>query len=281
MIEGVLAGRHSSRQRGHSVEFNDYRQYMPGDELSDVDWKVYGRSDKLFIKLYEHDTELTVNLLLDSSASMAYGGHAPAKQRRGLTKYDQACFLAAAIAFLTLKQRDRVSFAFARQGLANLQRPTSALSHLRSILALMESAKPSARADLPDAIQTYGRSVGRRGLLVVLSDLLDDQGAILKALSRSTARGSEVIIFHILHDDELQLPRTQNAVFIDSETQERVRLDVQDIHAEYQQAMSAFLHRWAQSCKSLGIDYNLVSTSDHYHEILQKYLLRRSIRRRG
>lgn len=286
MIEGQLSGRHDSRQRGHSIEFNDYRQYMPGDEIGDVDWKVYGRSDKLFIKLYEHETEMTVNLIVDASASMAYGGIVDGasrprkKKEKPLTKFDQACFLAAAISFLTLKRRDRVSLGLARKGLVDFQRPSGSMTHLRPVLDAMEFAKPGGQADIALAIRTVSRMVGRRGLLVILSDLLDDRDGIMKALAQYMARGSEVIIFHILHGDELRLPEALNGLFIDSETDERVRLDLDDVRTAYQEKMKQFLIGWSQACKSRDIDYNLVSTSDNYHEVLQKYLLRRSVRRR-
>src|SRR5262245_9339935 len=214
MVEGQLSGRHDSRQRGHSIEFNDYRQYMPGDEIGDVDWKVYGRSDKLFIKIYEHETDMTVNLLVDSSASMNYGGWDAKKG--ALSKYDQACFMAAAIAFLTLKQRDRVSFGLASKGLNEVQRPHSSLKRLRGILEAMERGKPRGHADLASAIRTVTRVIGRRGLLVIFSDLLDDREEIMKALAQYMSRGSEVIIFHVLHADELKLPDAQSGLFIDS-----------------------------------------------------------------
>jgi len=285
MIEGQLAGRHDSRQRGHSIEFNDYRQYMPGDEIGDVDWKVYGRSDKLFIKLYEHETEMTVNMVVDASASMAYRGIGEisagqkVKKEKPLAKFDQACFLAAAISFLTLKRRDRVSLGLARKGLIDFQRPSGSMTHLRAVLDAMEFAKPAGQADIALAIRTISRMVGRRGLLILLSDLLDDRDAIMKALAQYMARGSEVIIFHILHGDELRLPEALNGLFIDSESDERVRLEIDDVRAAYQEKMKQFLYGWSQACKSRGVDYNLVSTSDNYHEVLRKYLLRRSVRR--
>jgi uncharacterized protein (DUF58 family) len=275
-VEGHLTGRHSSRQRGHSIEFNDYRQYMPGDELGDVDWKAYGRSDKLFIKLYEHETDMTVNLLVDGSASMAYSGWSG---KKGLSKYDQACHLAAGIAFLTIKQRDRVAFAIASNGLSNLHRPYASMTHLTGILDVMESIKPAGEADLPNAIHSLARAIGRRGLLIVISDLLDDRDDVMQALNVYVSRGNEVILFHVLHQDEIELPKTPSGLFIDSESHAKVKLTIDDIRSDYEAKLKAFLDRWSDACKSRGIDYNLVSTSEHYYKSLEKYLFRRSVRR--
>jgi uncharacterized protein (DUF58 family) len=271
-IEGQYSGRHSTPQRGQSVEFRDYRQYIPGDELETVDWKVYGRSDKLFVKIFEHQADMTVNLLVDASASMAYRGLAG---NGPLSKYDQACFLAAAIGFLVTKQNDRVSFGMARGWLAEAHRPQSSMVHLANILRTMERVQPEGEAGLATAIRDLVGRSRRRDLLVVFSDLLDDREGVLKSLARSLHRGGEVILFHVLHADELELPDLDSAQFIDSETGQRVRLSVSDIRPAYEARMREFLEGWSSACKGHGIDYNLVSTADPYHKALERYLYRR------
>ena len=271
-IDGLYAGRHASPQRGQSVEFRDYREYTPGDDLNQVDWKVYGRSDKLFIKLFEHQADLTVHLLVDASSSMRYGG----RLLTGHSKYDQACFLAAAIGFLISKQTDRISFGLAQDGLREQHRAGSGMRHLASILHAMASGRPQGKAQLARTIRdivTLGR---RRDLLIVFSDLLEDREEIIKALSTSLHRGGEVIIFQILHEDELKLPKIDNGLFIDSETGARARINVNDIRPQYEAKMKEFLDGWAKECRGRGIDYNLVSTADEYHKVLEKYLLRRA-----
>jgi uncharacterized protein (DUF58 family) len=308
LAEGRLTGRHDSRQRGRSIEFNDYRQYMPGDELADLDWKVYGRSDRLYVKLYEHETDLTVNVLVDASASMDYAGleggaglrdatGLPAlgsrlsARRRGvkptgdgrqptadstISKFDQACFIAAAISFLVAKQRDRVLFGLAQGGLQSVHRPASSMRHLLAILEAMEQARPGGEAAVAGAIEQLCAVNPRKGVLVLISDLLDDREGILRALDTYRARGSEIIVFHVLHADELRLPEAANGMFIDSESGARVRVNVDDVRAAYEERMRSFLRTWAEACRRRGIDYNLVSTAESYYKPLERYLLRRS-----
>jgi len=272
VVEGQYAGRHASPQRGHSVEFNDFREYVPGDEISDIDWKVYGRTDKLFIKLFEHQSDMTVNLLVDSSASMAYAGPNGGQQ----SKYDQACMMAAAVAFLTTKQQDKVSFGLAREGLAAFHRPHGSYGHLMNILDSMEGAQQVGGAGLDKALRKMATLIGRRGLLVIFSDLLDDQEEIFNSLSIFTHRGSEVILFHILHADELKLPAMQEALFRDSESGDRMSVNVEDVRRAYERRLGHFLSGWSTSCRGRGIDYNLVSTSTSYHKALEQYLFKRA-----
>lgn len=273
VVEGQYAGRHATSMRGHSVEFNDFRQYMPGDELADIDWKLYGRTDKLFIKLFEHQSDMTVNLLVDASASMAYSGIDGSGKR---SKYDQACMLAAAIGFLTTSQQDKVAFALAQNGLSNFVRPHGSISHFCQVLREMESAKPAGKSGLSDALRKMAPLIGRRGLLIVLSDLLDEPEEVLNALSVWTHRGSEVILLHVLHADELRLPPVAEALFIDSETGKRLSTNVGDIRQAYEQRLSEFLGLWSSNCKGRGIDYKMVSTDMNYSDALEQYLFQRA-----
>ena len=289
-VEGQYSGQHATRQRGQSVEFRDYRQYMPGDELGNVDWKVYGRSDKLFIKIFEHQADLTVHLLVDASASMSFRGmvtdrQMPSATRAGrgatahqlpLSKFDYGCFLAAGIAFLIVKQKDRVSFGVARDGLRGFLPPGSSAIHLTGILKSMEKIAPKGDARLADSVRTLAGKSRKRDLLIIFSDLLDDAENVLNSLSLWTHRGGEVILFHIMHADELKLPSIENGVFVDSETSDRVRLDVNDIRQDYDQRMRAFLDGWSNACRGNGIDYMLASTRDPYSEVLFRYLTHRA-----
>ncbi|QDT94972.1 DUF58 domain-containing protein [Gimesia aquarii] len=288
IIEGQYSGQHATPQRGQSVEFRDYRQYIPGDDVGSIDWKVFGRSDKLFIKMYEHQSDLRVNLLVDASASMAYHGVTAPQQiipsRRSksassvTSKYDYACSLAGAIAFLLIKQHDRVSITFAREGLKKFMRANNSMQHLSEILTLMESTRPHGTGNLPDAIRDLVGKVGRRDLLIVFSDLLDDRNEIMKALSMCLHRGGEVILFHVLHADELRLPDVEHGVFIDSESGAKLRLNVSDIRSAYQKEMKEFLDGWSKMVKSNAIDYSLCSTSDPYWKSLERYLTGRAAR---
>jgi len=273
VVEGQYAGRHASPLRGHSVEFSDYRQYMPGDELADVDWKVYGRTDKMFVKLFEHQSDMSVNLVVDASASMAYAG-----QGGAYSKYDHACMMAAAVAFLTTKQQDKVSFAAAQKGLRSdaFHRPHGSLGHLVGILRTMESLSPAGPARLGEALTRLAGLISRRGLLVVFSDLLDDPQEIFDAVSIFTHRGSEVILLHILHADELKLPELNEAVFQDSETGGKLGLNVEDVRDAYDVRLRHFLNGWSAGCKGRGIEYKLVSTAQDYSQALEQYLFQRA-----
>jgi uncharacterized protein (DUF58 family) len=271
VVEGVYAGRHASGQRGHSVEFQDFRQYMPGDEIGDIDWKVYGRSDKLFVKLFEHQSEMTVNLLVDASASMGFAG-----VDGGDSKYDHACRLAAAIGFLTAKQQDRVSFAVAQEGLKGFQRPHGSMPHLIGILLAMEQVTCRGRARLGETLHQLAAVLGRKGLLVVFSDLLDDQEEIFKGLSLFTHRGTEVILIQVLHHEELNLPDLQDAVFLDSENGRRLSLHTEDVRAAYAARLRRFVDGWSAACRGRGIDHKVVSTATHYNKALEQYLFQRT-----
>jgi uncharacterized protein (DUF58 family) len=276
-IEGLYSGRHETLQRGQSVEFQDYREYIAGDDLGEVDWKVYGRSDKLFVKLFEHQSDMTVRLLVDASASMVFRGcqsGAPSE----LSKYDQACFLAAAIAFLVAKQNDRAALSFAQRGLVPIQPPADSIVRLVSLLLALERRSPSGPAGVAEAVKRLMIGSRKRDLLVVLGDLWEDRDAILRALSNWRERGGEVIVFHVLHPDELKLPASGPGLFIDSESGERLRLNLADIRDAYREKMSEHLRAWAEGCRGRGLDYNLVSVGEPYYKTLEAYFRRRTAR---
>lgn len=287
-VEGLYAGKHATPLRGQSIEFRDYRQYIPGDDVGSIDWKVYGRSDRLYIRLFEHQSEMTIRLLVDGSASMGYHGLAtrpaavprrrrrPAPPRTELSKFDQACFLAAAIGFVLAKQHDRFSFGIAQRGLTATHPTGNTLQHLAGILQTMEQTLTYGVSALPAAIRSLAATASRRDLLIVFSDLLDDPPAIQQALSAWLHRGGEVILFQTLHEHELKLPDIERGVFVDSETGRTLRLNVADIRADYEARIGRFLEDWRKACGARGIDHNLVSTADPYHKALEKYLVNRA-----
>lgn len=282
VVEGRYSGQYATRQRGQSVEFRDYREYFPGDDLGNVDWKVYGRSDRLFIKLFEHQSELNVQLLVDASGSMAYRGAVAGKanaRESGQSKYDYACCLAASIAFLVMKQHDRFGFALARKGLQHFSPPQSTMQHLSGILRQMERFIPRDKAQLAKSIDELTRQGTRRSLLIVFSDLLDEPDDVAKGLAARAQFGGETILFHVLHPDELNLPKIEHGLFIDSETAARVRLNVDEIRDQYQQRLHTFLEMWAKRCLGLGVDYARAVMSEPYYRILERYLVGRTQRR--
>lgn len=305
MVTGAYAGRHASPQRGHSVEFADYREYFPGDEVGDVDWKLYGRSDKLFIKLFEHYSDMSVTLLIDGSASMQYAGLNQGRRVSGddseggswirkaantvtnrlkdnkaavlnTSKYDLACRMGAAIGFLTIKQQDKVALAVARNGLAEYLRPGGSIGHLYKALTLMESQPVSEKAELATAIKELALRNKRRGVVVIFSDLEEPQEQVLKAMSMLTHRGNEVVVFQVLHQDELKLPDLSDALIEDSETGQRVRLNVDDIREAYEAKVRERVDTWSAALRAKRIDHNLVPTTVPYYQALQRYLFNRA-----
>ena len=285
IVEGQYSGRHTSPQRGYSVEFSDYREYTPGDEVSDIDWKVFGRSDRLFVKLFEHQSEMTVSLLVDGSASMAYRGGTASRggaktldagSDRPASKYDYSCLMAAAIAFLVVQNQDRVAFGVAREGLEQFQPPLGTQPHLTSVLRAMERVHPRGRARLADALQRLAERTRQRSVVVVFSDLFDRRDDVLRSLNRFMHEGSEVLLFHVLHEHELNLPDLGEAIFTDSETRDRIRLNVEDVRSIYERRLKEFLDGWAAAVKGCEIGYSLVSTATPYNKALEKYLFRRA-----
>jgi uncharacterized protein (DUF58 family) len=272
-VEGQYAGRHASPQVGRSVEFTDYRPYMPGDEIGDVDWKVFGRSDRLVVKRFEHQTDMHVGLLVDASASMSY------RAETGPSKYDLACQLAAAIAFLVIEQQDKVAFAIARHGLRHVHPAAGSQKHLLSILDAMSKTQLGETAGLGEAMRRLAPMMRRRSLLIVFSDLLDDRDEILRGLAAFMSRGCEVIMFHTLHEHELTLPPSESALMIDSETGRRLTLNLHDVRKAYLARIDAFVNEWAAALRSRGIDCNLASTQTHYYHAMQRYLLQRASRK--
>lgn len=273
-IEGLYSGRHETLQRGQSVEFQDYREYTAGDDLGEVDWKVFARSDRLFVKLFEHQSDMTARLLVDASASMSFRGCEPSDG--SLSKYDQACFLAAAIAFLIAKQNDRAALSFACQGLTQIQPPANSMARLVGLLLALERQPVAGDARLADTVQRLIAVSGKRDLLIVLSDLWEDREPILRALSTWRQRGGEVIVFHVLHAEELELPPIGAGLFIDSESGERMRIDIGQVRETYQQRLNERLRAWSEGCRGRGLDYNLVSTASPYYEALSAYFRRRT-----
>lgn len=278
-VDSARAGRHLSARRGQGVEFADYRAYAPGDAPADVDWKAFGRSDRLFVKLHEHESDMAVQLLLDASASMVYPAEAsppPPGDASGqhVTKFDYACLIAAAIAFLSLRQQDRVGLAIAQQGLHAALEPRTGATQLDALLATLEAARPTGRADLPRAITELAARGRPRGPLVVLSDLYEEPAEIFRALAAFTGRGGEVMLLHVLHADELSLPAGESLRFIDSEDGRRIDADSDAVRVEYEAALRAFVQRWSDGCRQRSIGYQLVGTREPYLHALQRFLQR-------
>ncbi|MCC6164102.1 MAG: DUF58 domain-containing protein [Acidobacteria bacterium] len=255
IVEGLLLGLHRSPFRGSSVEFAEYRQYIPGDDPATVDWKVFARSDRHYVKKFEHDTNVEVQLLLDVSASMAY------RSGTGMTKLAYAQCLSAALAYLLTGQRDAVGLGLYDDRLRDYVPSAVKAGQLTRLLIALDHASPGAASDTAAAVQQIGQRLRRRGLVVVCSDLLDDQARVLESLRLLRARGMEVVVFHVLDDAELDFPFEGAGMFRDVETGEQVLTHGASTRQAYLDAVSAWRETYIVELRAAGVDYQLARTS--------------------
>ena len=269
VVEGFLTGLHRSPYHGFSVEFAEHRQYMPGDPLRHLDWRVLAKSDRKFIKQYEEETNLRAMLLVDTSASMGYGSH-------GITKLDYARQLAAALAYLMLRQNDAVGmFAFAT-GRAELIPPRSTLGHARPLLLLLERLTPGGATDFASSLHSLAERMTRRGLVVLISDLLDDPERIAQAIHHFRHRKHEVLVFHVLDPQEVAFDFEREAVYVDLETGERVTTRPQELRPDYRARVSAWRDQIRQFCIEKRAEYVPLTTDQPYDRALLEYLSKRA-----
>jgi len=269
VVEGFLTGLHRSPYHGFSVEFAEHRQYMPGDPLRHLDWKVLAKSDRKYVKQYEEETNLRAMLLIDTSASMGYGSH-------GVTKLDYARQLAASLAYLMLRQNDAVGmFAFA-SGRAEQVPPRSTMGHMRPLLLLLERLSAGGGTDFASSLHSLAERMTRRGLVVILSDLLDDPERIAQAIHHFRHRMHEVLVFHILDPQEVAFDFEREAVYVDLETGERLTTRPQELRSDYQASVEAWRTKIRQFCIEKRAEYAPVTTDQPYDRALLEYLSKRA-----
>lgn len=269
VVEGLLSGLHKSPYRGYSVEFAEHREYVPGDEIRRIDWKAYGKFDRYFIKEYEEETNLRAYLLLDASASMDYG-------TAGLRKFDYGCYLAASLAYLMLHQGDEVGLATFGATVQRYIPPRGGMQHLHALASHLEMTQPQGETRLEQVLQELARKIKQRGLIVVISDLLDAPEAVMRTLHYFRHRRHEVIVFHVMDHDELEFPFQRLTVFEDSEhPATRVLSEPRTIRDAYLQQLQGFLQEYQQACRREAIDYHLFATTTPLDMALTHYLARR------
>ncbi|HEX3997740.1 MAG TPA: DUF58 domain-containing protein [Pirellulales bacterium] len=280
VVEGTMSGLHRSPLHGVSVEFADYREYVPGDDLKRLDWRAYARSNRYYIKRYEEETNFRATLLVDASASMRYGRGAarsaqPAQPAAGFTKFSYAATLAASLAMLCLKQRDAVGLALFDESERSWLRPSAAQSQLLKILDVLESAQPDRTTDLGSVLNKVAAQINARGLVILVSDLLCDLDALYHGLGRLQRQGHDILIFHVLDKEEIELPFNDSVLFRDIEGSEEIFAEPWAFRQAYRRAMDDFILDVGNRCRSAGIDYTLLTTSDDLAHGLAQYLHRR------
>jgi uncharacterized protein (DUF58 family) len=269
IVEGFLSGLHRSPFKGFSVEFAEYRQYIHGDDLATIDWKVYARSDRYYVKKFEEETNLDCHLLVDASGSMGYGTH-------GLTKFEYGACVAASIAYLMNRQRDAVGLMAFDERVVEMLPASARPGHLRALLLTLDRLKLGRETNVSKPIHQLAESLSKRGLVVLISDLLDDPDAVVRALRHFRYRGTDVIVFQILDPDELEFPFDRATRFEDLETSEEIMAVPGLVRDHYLREIGRLIETYRRELGAAGIDYQLLRTTDSLELALLSYLSTRA-----
>ena len=268
VVDGFVAGLHRSPYHGFSVEFSEHREYSPGDNLRYIDWQAYGRTDRYYVKQFEEETNLRCHILLDASASMAYGSGE-------VTKFEYGAYLAASLAYLMIRQRDTVGLVTFDADIRSRIPPGATTAHLDRLLVELEHTRPSFGTGIASTFHALAENIKKRGLIIVISDLFDDEREIFRALRHFRHKKHEVIIFHVLDRYELTFPFARISDFVDAETREKIQADPRYVRREYLKELNAFLDNLRRGCAEGFIEYVLADTAVPFELALTSYLDKR------
>lgn len=269
VVEGFITGLHRSPYHGFSVEFAEHRAYRPGDEIKHLDWKVYARTGKYFVKQFQEETNLRCTIALDSSASMGYAS------KGNITKYEYSAYLAAALSLLMIQQRDAVGLTLYDKTIRTFLPPNSKPSYIREILKTLETNSPEHDTGTADSLNLLAERIRRRGLVIVFSDFFDNPEEILNSLKHFRHKKHEVIVFHILDPRERDFKLGGAANFKDMESGEEMLTQPYQIQISYAKAVNDFVAYIKKECLNNQIDYNLLDTSVSFDTALASYLVKR------
>lgn len=276
VVEGFITGMHKSPYHGFSVEFAEHRQYMPGDEIRRVDWKVYGKTDRYYIKQYEEETNLKSYIILDASASMSFSSEIPDhKNEKRISKLEYASFIAAALSYLMVQQRDAVGLTVYDADVRLTLPPHATKAYLRRILVELEKLSAGNTTGTARSLHQMAERITRRGLIIILSDLFDDPSKVIAALKHFRHNHHDVLVMQILDPLERSFAFGGDAVFKDLETTEEMMTQPYHIQQAYQREMHAFLERYKRECRENNIDYVLLDTTMPFDTALFQYLNKR------
>lgn len=270
LVEGLIAGMHRSPLKGRSIEFAQHREYTPGDDTRQVDWKVYARSDKIYLKQFEDETNLQCTLLLDVSESMSFRG--PASP---LSKLEYAQLIAASLGYLVLTQRDAIGLATFTNTIETWLVPSASPTRFDDMVQALEGQPSQVRSDIPQAITSLAQRLRRPGLIVLISDLLGDENRTLAALKLLKFQRHDVLVLHVLDRLETEFKLERATRFIGLEGLPSVATDPRFIGAAYRRAIHAFLERLRAGCEQLDIDYQFLHTDQSLALALSHLLARR------
>ena len=265
MVEGYLSGRHRSKQRGSSIEFHEFRQYVPGDDLARVDWRVYARNDKLFLRTFEQETNLECHIFLDCSASMGF----PENDDR-ISKLEYASFFAACLAYLVVSKNDRVSLALFDENIRKFVPPGSTRRHLMELLNALENNRSGSGTSITEALKRASPLLKRKGTIVLLSDFFCDPAELFQALNPYLHRGFRVHLFHLLDPSEIDLGDKPVARFTDMESGERLIVHPQSLREGWKRHLDAHIRSLRSLAASRRADYTQVSTTESYFTLLDR-----------
>jgi uncharacterized protein (DUF58 family) len=272
IVEGFLSGLHASPYHGFSVEFSEHRKYVPGDDLRDLDWTVLARTDKLYLKKFQAETNVAGYLVLDLSASMAY------TYRQQMTKLDYAICLAAALGYLMIHQQDPVGLVTFDTAIQASVAPRSKRTQLGTILSVLANLKPAGQTDVASCLHQLAALIRGKSLVMLFSDLLTEPGPVLEAIHHLRHRGHEVLLFHILDEAEVHFPFEGLIEFTDVEGPDRLTLDARGMRSDYVQAVEEFRETYRVACARANVDYLAMDTSVPFDRALLEYLVQRQRR---
>jgi uncharacterized protein (DUF58 family) len=280
IVEGYLSGMHKSPYHGFSVEFAQHREYVPGDDIKHVDWKVYGRTGRFFLKQYEEETNLTCWLLVDLSESMRYGSGPTGPDGAPLvTKYDYACMTAAAIAHLVLHQQDSVGLVTFDSQVRGFLRPSSQPSHMKDIARVLNQGCGVSKTELAPIFHDLAERISRRAIIILISDLFDEPADILAGLQHLRYKRHEVVVLHVMDGAELDFPFQEATLFRGLEQYPELLTDPRSLRQGYLDQVEAFLTEVKRGCRNQNIDYVQLRTDASLGVALSSYLAHRLSRK--
>jgi uncharacterized protein (DUF58 family) len=270
IVEGFMVGLHKSPYHGFSVEFSEHRPYLQGDSIRNIDWKVFGKTERYFVKQYEEETNLRSYILLDSSASMNY------KSEGNISKFEYASTLAAALCYLMIKQQDAAGLTLYSDKIKKNYPPKASRAYLTEMLKGLAAEQASSKTKTADCLNSIADKIKRRGLVVIISDLFDDISSVISALKHFRYQKNEVVVFQVLDPVERNFSFGRDAVFHDLETDEEITTQPYQIQKAYREAFDEYINRIKTECLNSNIEYNLMDTSTPFDKALFSYIQKRS-----
>lgn len=268
VVEGYIIGQHRSPYHGFSVEFSEHRSYEPGDEVKHIDWKLYGKTNRLYVKRYEEETNLRTHLILDTSRSMSYTSNK-------ISKLEYGSYLLAALSYLMISQQDAAGVVLFDEKIRSFIPPKSTPSHLNTLLNVLDVPEPGNNTKIESVLHQMAERINKRGLVIIISDLLDEPKNVLNGLKHFRHKKQEVILFHILDRNELEFEFDNRTKFVDMESDEEITTDPWHIKNDYKNLILDIQKYYRRNCRLNKIDYVSLFTDDSLDKGLSEYFNKR------